>query len=184
MFTRCDRSRQKTSSRAAPAIVECPVVRRARILTGHDGDGIIHQRRMVPPPARGSRSPTLIARRSRRPWRSLTSCRSSPAGRSPTTLPDRPSPVAVRQSGACQLHSCIEPRRVHRLQKIVYGVDLERLDGALIVSVTDDLRQPLVVEHAACHFEPVSPGICVEKDRSGWRRSIVAPHQDRCQPDR
>ena len=103
------------------------------------------------------RSPTLIASRSRRLWRSATSWTifSSwsliDAGPGPPSDPCRPA-AAARSSGD------LEPRLVDRLQQVVDRVDLERLDRVLIVGGDeDDVRRRLRVDHAPRHLETGQP---------------------------
>ena len=62
-------------------------------------------------------------------------------------------------------HRLFEPRRLDRLQHVVDGVDLERLDGALVEGGDEDhgeVRFPLSSSRRATS-KPVSPGICTSR---------------------
>ena len=89
-------------------------------------------------------------------------------GRSRRRPAARSEPIDV-DAPAGPLHRQLEPRLVDRLQQVVDRVDLERLDGVLIVRRDeDDVRPVLRVEHPPRHLEPGQPGhLHVEKHDVG-----------------
>ena len=79
-----------------------------------------------------------------------------------------PAPVRA-QPAARPGQRLLEPRRVHRLEQVIDGVDLERLDGVLVEGGDEHQRRRLLLlafEQAPGHLEPAQPGhLDVEEDQ-------------------
>jgi hypothetical protein len=93
-----------------------------------------------------------------------TACRTgpNPAGRFAVQPNDLEAPAGA-------LHRQLEPRLLDRLEQVIDGVHLERLDSVLIVRRHEnDVRPVLRVEHPPRHFESGQAGhLHVQKDDVG-----------------
>ena len=71
-------------------------------------------------------------------------------------LPASPAEIGAP---ACALYRHFQARRIDRLQEVVDGVHLERLDRMLIVRRhEDDMRIGATIDEPACHFESGQAG--------------------------
>ena len=133
MLTRCDRWTRQKVARVEPGLqlVEGPVVRCPAYLPGNNVNRIVGQRGIddVFGLHQNYRSPTLTATWSRRFCRPATiTIRTSWSSCRPAAGP------RARRPRAARLHrpGPVEPGGIHRLQQVVDGVDLERLDRVLV----------------------------------------------------